>query len=87
MRMVVVSIYDQAVGAFGRPAFVRSEGEAVRSFTNEVNRAGEDNPMHGHPEHFALWFLGHYDDATGTFKCEALMELVKAVNVKVAPIR
>jgi len=38
MKMVVVSIKDTAADAFGRPAFVASEGVAVRQFQDEVNR-------------------------------------------------
>lgn len=67
MRMVIVSVYDVAVGAYGRPAFVRTEAEAVRSFSDEVNRPGEGNAMHAHPEHFSLFALGFFDDQEGLF--------------------
>lgn len=67
MRYVVVAVYDKAVGAHARPAFVRSEGEAIRTFSDEVNRNAVDNPMFHHPEHFSLVFLGHYFDDSGRF--------------------
>lgn len=67
MRYVVVSIYDRAVAAYSRPAFVRSEGEAIRVFSDEVNRAVPDNPMHVHPEHFVLFFCGYWFDDAAKF--------------------
>lgn len=86
MRYVVVSVYDRAVGAYGRPAFVRSEGEAIRGFAQEVNRVGADSIMNLHPEHFTLFFLGHWFDDTGKFVAEELpSELTNAERVMVAP--
>lgn len=68
MRYVVVSIYDRAVAAYSRPAFVRSEGEAIRVFSDEVNRKAPDNPMHVHPEHFVLFFCGYFFDDSCKFQ-------------------
>lgn len=70
MKYTIVSIYDQGVGAFGRPAFVRSKGEAVRSFTDEVQRTGSDqlgNQMAQHPQDFQLFYVGSFDDDKGKF--------------------
>lgn len=68
MRFVIVAIYDRAVGAYSRPAFLRSEGEAIRVFSDEVNKPPSDvSPMGSHPEHFSLWFMGHWFDDSGLF--------------------
>lgn len=88
MRMVIVSVYDEAVGAFGRPAFVRSESEAVRAFSDEVNRPAADNPMTAHPEHFTLWFVGYFDDNDGTFStgdAHCPRSLVRAGDLRTKP--
>jgi hypothetical protein len=66
MKMVIVSIMDTAAGAYGRPAFVASEGVAVRQFQDEVNRASEDNQLYKHPDDFQLYYLGTFDDNSGT---------------------
>lgn len=66
MRMTVVAILDKGINAFGRPAFVRSKQEAVRSFTDELNRQGE-NHLKDHPEDYSLYCLGTWDDNTGQF--------------------
>lgn len=65
MKMVMVSIKDTAADAFGRPAFVASEGVAVRQFQDEVNRANDDNQLYKHPDDFHLYYLGLFDDSTG----------------------
>ena len=54
MKMVIVSILDTAAGAYGRPAYVASEGVAMRQFQDEVNRASDDNQLYRHPDDFQL---------------------------------
>lgn len=65
--MRVVCIYDIATAAFGRPAFVAAVGAALRSFTDEINRADRDNMMYGHPEDFQLFDLGEFNEEIGVF--------------------
>lgn len=68
MKFVVCAVRDSAADCYNRPFFVASAGVAVRSFGDEVQRAAEDNAMNRHPEHFELWELGVYDDATAAFE-------------------
>lgn len=63
----VVSIFDNAVGAFNRPFFTPSRGVAIRSFVDEVKRPGDDNSMARHPNDFSLFYLGEFDDVSGRF--------------------
>lgn len=76
MKMVIVSIMDTAAGAYGRPAFVASEGVAVRQFQDEVNRAHEDNQLYKHPDDFMLYYLGTFDDNTGGIDLLAQPKLI-----------
>lgn len=64
---IVVSVRDRAADTFGPPYVVPHAGVAVRSFTNEVNRADEKNPLYMNPEDFELWELGSFEDSTGRF--------------------
>lgn len=57
------TVRDKAVGAFLPIFFVRSRGEAVRSFSDAVNDPGK--PFNKHAGDFDLWYLGTFDDATG----------------------
>lgn len=65
MRMVMVSVRDVKSELYGRPFFVRTSGEAIRSFMDEVNRNEKDNMMAAHPSDFALYEIGLFDDAEG----------------------
>lgn len=77
MNYHIVSILDTAVGAFGRPVFTRSKGEALRIFIDEVNRPNTDqqpNAMNAHPEDYRLFYLGSFDDNTGHFTTPEIPE-------------
>lgn len=57
------SIFDLKVGAFSPPFFVRTRGEAVRSFTDACK---DDNLMFKrHPADYRLFFVGEFDDQAG----------------------
>lgn len=60
---VVCAIRDRAMDAFMQPVFVPAIGLAVRSFSDEVNRA--DSPMCNHPEDYDLYEIGAYHDEFG----------------------
>lgn len=57
------TVYDTAVEAYMTPFFMRSKGEAIRSF-----EAACKDPEHNfakNPTDFVLFYLGEYDDETG----------------------
>lgn len=62
MLLQIVSVRDRAADAFGRPIFVHSIGQAIRSFQDEINRVGDNNDMHKHPEDYDLYHIGTFDD-------------------------
>lgn len=67
MNYVIVSVRDRAADVFTPPMFVPSLGVAMRSFSDEVNRADEKNMLYQHPEDFDLYQFGTYDDGVGKF--------------------
>jgi len=76
MIMTVVSILDTAAGAYGRPAFVASQGVAVRQFQDEVNRASDDDQLYKHYDDFQLFELGTFDDNTAKFDLNESPKLI-----------
>lgn len=68
MKYVIVSVRDRAANAFGRPFFVATRGQAIRSFSDEVNTKREGNALQAHPEDFDLYELGVFDEDTGQFE-------------------
>lgn len=66
-RSCVLSVFDSALQAFGRPMFFQSLGIAIRSFTDEVNRPAEDNSLYKHPEDFDMRYIADFDEESGEF--------------------
>lgn len=81
MIYVAVAVKDTAAGLFHPPMFVRHQGQALRWFMDEVNRADQQNPLAMHPKDFELWRLGTFDDITGSFA--AIDASVIAIGVDV----
>lgn len=63
------SVFDGAVRAFLPPFFVRSRGEALRSFTEACNDGKHQFAKHS--ADYTMFFLGGFDDSSGTFDCPA----------------
>lgn len=67
MKQIVCSVFDSAAQVFGRPFFVVAKGQAIRSFSDEVQRQAPDNELARHPDDFTLYQLAEFDDAFGAF--------------------
>lgn len=84
MKLNICSVKDRAADAFGRPMFVPSIGVAIRSFSDELNRASDDNQLYNHPDDFDLYDFGIFDDNTGLFELHdqpKLLSLGKQVKI------
>lgn len=81
MKHQVCSIRDQAVDAFGQPFYTPTTGAAIRAFGDALK--DESQMMAKHPEDFALFHLGEYDDATGKHEnLEAPKQLILGKQLK-----
>lgn len=63
MKHIVCAVKDAKLEAFLPPFTAPARGVAQRMFSDAVNNA--DSPFSKHPEDFALYFVGVFDDATG----------------------
>lgn len=63
MKLEIYAVHDAAVGAFNRPLFFRSRGEAIRSFKDAV--ANPEMGFSAHAEHYSFFQLGTFDDSDG----------------------
>ena len=59
----VCAVRDAKAEAFGQPFYSQQRGIAVRSFADECSR--EDSNLKKHPEDYALFELGKFDEQTG----------------------
>lgn len=72
--MKVYSIRDMASESYSLPAYFPARGAALRSFMDMV---GNEETVYGqHPEHFVLFELGSFDQATGVLEILTAPELV-----------
>lgn len=76
MKLNIYSVFDKAVGAYMRPFFMQSDGQATRGFTDECVRA--DSEMSKHPEDYALFRVGIFDDNKGMLTVEEPQCLARA---------
>lgn len=60
----IYCIYDKKAEAFpAQPYFARTDGIAIRAFTDLANRP--DNDIGQHPEDYSLFRVGTYDTLRG----------------------
>lgn len=84
MLRKVFAVYDSAAEVFGQPMFVPSRGVAIRSFTDEVNRADANNQLFAHADDFTLYHIGDYDDVKGVMiPAEQIEVAARGKDVKV----
>lgn len=74
MNYEVLVIFDKALGAYSRPMFVASKGQAVRSMSDEVNKP--ESEIGRHPSDYELFYVGVYDDRDASFTTAGPLELV-----------
>ena len=63
MKLLVCSVFDKKVNAFMPPFFVRSQGEAIRSFTDACQDGA--HVFCKHPEDYLLFQVGEFNDENG----------------------
>lgn len=67
MQRMVFAVRDRAADTFGTPFFQVARGQAIRMFSDEINRSSTENQLWLHPDDFDLYELGVFDDSAGTF--------------------
>ena len=80
MKLGIYSIYDAQIKAFMRPMYFLTDGQAIRSFGDEVNR--KDTEINKHAKDYSLFRLGEFDDGGAKFELEtAPKRLIGAVEL------
>lgn len=84
MVLKIYTVYDSKTQAYLPPMFMRSKGEAVRSFEAAAN--DPQSTLCKYPADFTLFEIGEFDDQTGTLSMyEAKISLGVAVEFKQKP--
>ena len=72
----VYSVFDSASGVYAPPMAYVAEGEAIRDFGDFA--VNPDSKIALHPEHFSLWYVGQFNDATGEFVQDMVTVVARA---------
>lgn len=68
VKLKIYAIRDRATDQYGTPMFLLAVGQAIRSFTDEINKQDAQNQLYMHPDDFDLYELGEYETNTGKFE-------------------
>ena len=68
MILKMFSVYDTKAEAYHQPFCTTTQSLAIRSFMDTAN--DESTSIGKHPADFNLFYLGEYDDHTGSFNLE-----------------
>jgi len=63
MKVKLYAVLDSASGVYDGPVPAQADGVAMRNFLNVAKNP--DSPIGKNPEHFSIWRVGEYNDATG----------------------
>ncbi len=75
----IYTVFDSKPHAYLPPFFMKSNGEAVRAFSDTVNNP--ESSFNKHPEDYTLFELGNYDESTGKIETfDAMVALGNAVE-------
>lgn len=83
MKRIVFAVRDRAADSFGAPFVQVARGQAIRSFSDEINRAAPDNQLYLHPDDFDLFELGEFDDSTGLYNTAIPKQIAVGKDLKV----
>lgn len=83
MKLQIFCVKDRATDQFGTPMFMVATGQAIRSFSDEINRSDKDNQLFSHPDDFDLYYLGTFDSDIGQFDVRVPEQICIGKQVKV----
>lgn len=82
MKLDIFCIRDRGTDQFGNPMFLINRGQALRSFSDEINRAADDNQLYKHFDDFDLYCLGSYDTDSGLFHTSTPEMIITGKSVR-----
>lgn len=64
--MRIFTVFDTKAAIYGQPFYAVTDGIALRMFSDAVNNNSPDNALNRYPEDFTLYYIGEFDDVTGS---------------------
>jgi hypothetical protein len=84
MKYNIFCVRDRATDSYGSPMFLVSAGQAIRSFSDEVNRSDPQNMIFNHPDDFDLYCFGSWDASTGLFELEPPRQVAIGKDLRIS---
>lgn len=78
MKVKIYAVLDTKISAFMQPFFALTNGQAMRMFGDTVEDTNSN--FHKHPEDYALYYLGEFDDASGKLTDAPTAEYLARAN-------
>lgn len=83
MKVVMTCIRDAKGETYSQPWFTTTAAAAVRNFTDLVNDPQRGQTINTHPEDYALYEMGTFEDSDGQFITHPIPKhLVSGSSVK-----
>ncbi len=82
MKLAIFAVRDVKTSQYGNPMFLQADGQAIRSFQDECNRADAQNMLYLHPEDFELFKVGWFDTDSGLFETFVPVSVAHAASLK-----
>jgi len=83
MELKIYTVRDSKAGFYGPPFYLRTHGEAERTFQQLANDPKTN--VFTYPEDYDLYHLGEFDDQTGKANIiDTPQHIIKAVALKTA---
>lgn len=79
-KLVIFSIFDKKAVAYNQPFYYHQKGQAIRALQDNVNEP--NSPISKHPEDYALYKIGEFDDLSGEIKSQKPEFIEEALNLK-----
>lgn len=80
-KIIIFSIFDKKAVAYLSPFYFPQKGQALRAFEDSVN--DPQSVFNKHPEDYALFELGTFDDMSGIITSKNVpIHVEEALNLK-----
>lgn len=80
MKYKIFTVFDNKSKLYSQPAFMKTQGEAMRSFMEACK--DEKATIGKYPEDFLFCHLGEFDEETGVFETHEPNSIARGIDYK-----
>lgn len=81
MNMRIFCVRDRQTDQYGTPMFLLSAGQAIRTFTDEINRKENGNALNAHPEDYDLYEVGTWNTDEAKFETHTPKQIAVGLSM------